>query len=194
MTAALVAAALEQIDAANQADPSSHDGQPLALVQGQRASVWLPRLADAASPALVIAVRAHHLRRWELARADYPEGRAGYLRWRRDNKRHQATAARQIVDAVGLGSEVGERVEELLAMRAHRQDADAQVLEDAACLVFLETAFDPMVDRLDHDHLVAVVAKTLRKMSPRAIELAGEVSLSEPARAVLAEAVEAPAA
>ncbi len=33
-----------------------------------------------------IAARAHHLRRFALPRRPYPEGRPGYLRWRRDQK------------------------------------------------------------------------------------------------------------
>jgi hypothetical protein len=56
--------------------------------------------------------------------------------------------------------------------------------------VFLETQFEPMVERLEHDHMVNVVAKTLKKMSGDAIDLAGTINLNSQSQAVLAEAVQ----
>ncbi|NNE74875.1 MAG: DUF4202 family protein, partial [Acidimicrobiales bacterium] len=97
MTAAGLDAVFSAIDAANAADPNQHEGQPLALLQGQLASAWLNRLTAAASAEVQVAVRAHHLERWKLARSDYPEGRGGYLRWRSANKAHQANAAAAIL-------------------------------------------------------------------------------------------------
>ena len=180
---------LAEIDRANAADPTlDANGRPLALVQGRLASAWLDLLVDRPSPALAIAVRAHHLRRWELARSDHPPGRAGYLRWRRANKAHQASAASAILTRLGHDEATVQRVAELLTRRRLGTDPEAQIVEDAACLVFLQTAFDAMVARLDHDHLVAIVAKTLRKMSPLAIELAGEIQLSTAGAAVLVDA------
>ncbi|NLC22582.1 MAG: DUF4202 domain-containing protein, partial [Halomonadaceae bacterium] len=40
-----------------------------------------------------------------------------------------------------------------------------------------------------HDHLIRIVQKTWGKMSPRARELALELSMSEEARAVVEEAL-----
>ena len=70
---------LAAIDAANREDPTATARGPLALAQGELASDWLDRLAPNAGPELAVAARAHHLRRWELRRDTYPEGRAGYL-------------------------------------------------------------------------------------------------------------------
>ena len=77
------------IDAANRADPHQHDGAPLAELQGRLAEAWVTRLDPDASTALRLAARAHHLRRWVVPRASYPHGRAGYLRWRRDQKQRK---------------------------------------------------------------------------------------------------------
>ena len=63
------------IDAVNANDPRTHDTEPLALAQGRKAEAWVVRLDPDASVALRLAARAHHLRRWELPRSDYPEGR-----------------------------------------------------------------------------------------------------------------------
>lgn len=179
---------LAAIDAVNELDPNQLNGRPLARVQGERASHWLTRLVDAPSPELQLSVRAHHLRRWEIARADYPTGRHGYLRWRRANKAHQAESLAALMSEASWSSESIELARTLLMRTKLRRDPDTQALEDAACLVFLETQFEAMVDSTDHDHLVAIVAKTLRKMSHDAIGLAQSLPLSERGAAVVRDA------
>ncbi len=183
-----LAAAFDAIDAANGEDPNQHADGPLAQVQGIRATYWTTILAPDAGDALRIATRAHHLRRWELQRADYPEGRAGYLKWRLENKKHQAEAAAQIVRAAGYHDLTAERTTTLLLRRDLGTDAETQVLEDAACLVFLETQYEPLLERLSHEKAVGAVAKTLKKMSPEAIELSGSIEMSDDAVNVLKEA------
>lgn len=182
-------AVVRAIDHANEADPNHHDGRPLALVHGELATQWIEQLVANPSDELVIAARAHHLRRWELARADYPEGRAGYLRWRRDNKQVQADAVVDIVGRHGFGQASADRIAELVLRRGLGSDEETQALEDAACLAFLDTQFDSMVAKLGHDHMVTVVARTLKKMSPAAIALAADITLSPEASAVLNDAV-----
>lgn len=181
----------EAIDAANAADPTSVvvDGAavPLALEQGRRAEAWVRRLAPDAEPAALIAARAHHLRRWEVPRNSYPNGRAGYLRWRRDQK------ARHRDDIAALMAELGHAPAliartQMLIERRDLRDPGAQLVEDAACLVFIELQLAEMTERLEHAKLVDVVRKTLVKMSPAAIEHAGQLPLPASARDVLAEA------
>lgn len=177
------------IDDTNRQDPNGHDGQPLALVQGQAASRWLDELTTAPSDELRLAVRAHHLRRWELKRADYPTGRAGYLRWRHENKAHQADSLGTLMTNDGWSQSSTAYAKLLLGRTRLRSHAETQTLEDAACLVFLETQFASMVERTDHDHLVTIVTKTLKKMSPAAVTLAGSIGLTTTSQAVLADAV-----
>lgn len=181
-------AAFIAIDSANGEDPTVHSDGPLAQVQGIRATHWTNLLAPNAADALQIATRAHHLRRWELKRESYPEGRAGYLKWRRENKEHQAQAAAEIVRNVGYDDDVAERTTTLLLRQELKSDPDTQVLEDAACLVFLETQYEGLIDRLDREKAIGAVAKTLKKMSPEAIELSGSIELSGNALAILGEA------
>ena len=82
-----------------------------------------------------------------------------------------------------------DRARLLLGRTRLKTDRDTQHLEDAACLVFLETQFDDMAERTEHDHLVSIVTKTLKKMSPEAVTLAGSIGLSTTSQAVLADAV-----
>jgi len=83
-----LALAIAAIDAANAEDPNTlvydDEVRPKELLHSQRASHWLGGLAPEAGALLQLAIRAHHLCRWSLPRAEYPMGRAGYHAWRRD--------------------------------------------------------------------------------------------------------------
>ncbi len=190
---AAYAEAVAAIDAANARDPNvvvvRGAARPLALCHGELATEWVERLVPDAGDALRLAARAHHLRRWELARNEYPEGRAGYLRWRKDQKaRHAADVAALLVDA-GYGADVIERVQALVRRDRLASDPGAQAIEDAACLVFIETQLAAMTPKLDHEHLLDVIRKTARKMSPAAIGAVATIELGGAERALLAEAL-----
>ena len=189
-----VAESRAAIDAANAADPRSHDSEPLALAQGRRAEEWVVRLDPEASDALMLAARAHHLRRWALPRSDYPEGRAGYLRWRRAQRERHARDLAAILDEARVDGSVAARATRIVTKRGLGSDSEVQTFEDAVSLTFLETELRPVLDRLDDDAKAAdIVAKTLAKMSAAGREQAAEVAagLDEHSRRVFAEAEEA---
>ncbi len=185
--------ALEAIDAANADDPQTivvrGARRPKERAHAELVSEWIARLAPEASEALQLAGRAHHLRRWAIPRAGYPEGREGYLRWRRALQDLHAEEASAILAEHGYDEPTIRRVADLLHKRGlARGDAEAQVLEDALCLVFLETQYREIAERLVEEKLLDVTAKTLRKMSPRAIELALELTLDPRDRATIRRA------
>jgi hypothetical protein len=88
-------AVIAAIDSANFRDPNRIDiggrSEPVELAYSRRMSKMLDRFRPEASEALKIAARAQHIERWTSSRADYPEGRVGYLRWRTDLKNYKAT-------------------------------------------------------------------------------------------------------
>lgn len=186
-------AAVAAIDAANAEDPNvvvvRGVEEPLALAHGRLAAGWIERLVPDADDALRLAARAHHLRRWELARTSYPAGRAGYLRWRRDQKQRHATDVAAILAAAGYDATAIERVQALIRRDHLATDPEAQAVEDAACLVFLETQLTSTADRLEHEHMLDVIRKTARKMSPAGLALVTDVPLTDAERALLAEAL-----
>lgn len=188
-----LAAAFAAIDAANEADPTTvmvrGGGEPLALAHGRLASLWIDRLAPGASDALRLAVRAHHLRRWEVPRASYPDGRPGYLRWRRDQKARHARDVESLLVAAGYGPDVIVRTQELIRRDGLATDPEAQAVEDAACLAFLETQLGQLAGRVDPELMASVIRKTARKMSPAALALVAEVPLAASDRELLLDAL-----
>ena len=191
-----LARALAAIDAANEGDPHTlrvrGEERAKELAHAELASEWLGRLRPDADDALQLAVRAHHVQRWAIPRADYPEGRAGYHRWRKALQAHHAEVTDRILADCGYDASLRERVSALIRKKGLGRDPEVQAFEDALCLVFLETQFHDLAGRLEDEKLVDVTRKTLRKMSPEAIALARTLPLDPADVAVLDRAAEAP--
>lgn len=163
-----LSATLAAIDKANAADPNhAADGTPEALLYGQRMSDELARLVPDASDLLQVAVRGQHIERWTSPRASYPEGREGYLAWRRDLGAFHATRVAEIMEASGYGVAEAERAGRMLRKEGIKRDPDVQALEDVACLTFLRWYFLPFAASHDESDISRIVQKTARKMSPR---------------------------
>ena len=152
--------ALALIDTANAADPKGE-----ALVYGQRMSEELARLVPAASEVLQVAARGQHVERWLLPRSDYPEGKAGYLEWRREQGRRHGLRVAGIMAEAGFGAGECERVGVLLRKEGIKRDAEVQALEDVICFVFLKWHFSPFAAEREAEQTLDIVRKTARKMS-----------------------------
>jgi hypothetical protein len=176
-----LAAAIAAIDAANACDPNTIEtgGRIEAgeLVYGRRMSATLARLAPDASVHLQIAARGQHIERWTSPRRSYPEGRAGYLRWRRDLKEFHARRVAEIMAAAGYGEADIARAGALVRKERLKLDPQAQLLEDVACVVFLEHYIAGFMAKTEQAKLADILAKTWRKMSPLGHEHALRLSL-----------------
>ena len=163
--------AIARFDAVNAEDPNQEtiDGvqRPKELVYAERMSAWLDKLAPDASVVVRLAVRAQHIRRWTVEREGYPMDRAGYRKWRTDLGKFHAETAGSILREVGYGDETVARVQALLRKERLKADPEVQLLEDVACLVFLDHYFAEFARKHDAEKLVGIVRKTWRKMSPR---------------------------
>lgn len=188
------ARAIAAIDAANAGDPNTIvvDGveRPKEQAHAELMTEWVERLDPDADEAQLLAARAHHLRRWSVPRSSYPEGRAGYLRWRTGLKRQHAEEVAAILTDAGYEDTVVDRVRDIVAKRGLGTDPAVQTHEDALCLVFLRTQFDELADQLGDDHTVEVLRKTLDKMSDLGRRTALDQPLSAHGRALLERALQ----
>ncbi len=158
-------AVLDAIDAANAKDPNIEDGQPEALLYGKRMSAELDRLFPDASDPLQLAARGQHIERWKLARTEYPEGRAGYLAWRKAQAVHHADRVMALMAQGGYGPEDAESAGRMLRKQGIKRDAEVQALEDVICFVFLKWYFQPFAGKHSAEKIQSIVEKTARKMS-----------------------------
>jgi hypothetical protein len=185
--------AIARFDAANSQDPrrepGEHGDEPKEVVYARRMSRWLERLEPQASEALRLAARAQHLCRWKIERSAYPQGRQGYLRWRRDCGELHARLAGEILREVGYDAGTVDRVKDLLRKKGLPDDADALVLEDTACLVFLESELAAFAPKHEDEKLVRILERTWRKMSPRGRATAAALDLPASTRALIEKAL-----
>jgi hypothetical protein len=180
--------ALDAIDKANLADPNQEqvgdEMLPKEYAYSLHMTRWLFELETEPSERLQIACRAQHIERWTMPRKDYPEGRKAYYQWRQACGRMHGKRAGEIMEDCGYPPEECERVETILTKRELRQDEDTQLLEDVACMVFLERYFADFYEEkadYDRDKWLRIVRRTWGKMSPRGHEAALRLAEGMPA-------------
>jgi len=178
--------ALEMIDQANQADPNRElvegEALPREYAYSLHMTRWLFALEPAPSERMQIACRAQHIERWTMPRSDFGEGRQNYYQWRQACGRMHGRRAAEIMAQCGYPQNECDRVELILTKRKLREDEDTQLLEDVACMVFLERYFAQFFEEkpdYDKEKWLRIVRRTWGKMTPRgheaALKLAGNL-------------------
>ena len=185
-----MARALAAIDAAHAEDPEKDAcGEPRELAYARHMSTWLEKLAPGASEELRLATRCQHLRRWSNARSAYPEGKVGYLRWRKESSIAHAALAGEILAQAGYDAPAVQHVQSLVKKERIKHDAEAQLLEDCACLVFLQYEFAEFARKHDEAKLVDILRKSWSKMSARGRAAALALDLSRHLRLIVDKAL-----
>jgi hypothetical protein len=184
---------LTAIDAAHALDPTkvtiNGTELPYELHYAQQCSAYLEQRAPDSPEHLRLAVRAQHFRRWEVPRASYPMTRPGYHAWRTYLKKRQAELVRDICISSGYDAEFGERVAALIRKEDLKKDEETQVLEDVACLVFLDDQFEAFEREHNEEKIVGILRKTWGKMSERGHELALGIRMEGRAKEVVEKAL-----
>jgi len=189
--------ALEKIDAAHSLDltlTTSTPPLPYELHYAQKMTKYLALHTPDPFPLLTIACRAQHFRRWEIPRSSYPATKPGYFAWRTYLKKRQGEQVQSICLECGFSEEEAEKVRRLISKEDLKKgegkgDAEAQVLEDVACLVFLDDQFDEFEKGHDEEKIVSILQKTWVKMGSRGQELALEMNMSERAKELVGKAL-----
>ena len=184
---------LDRIDRLNGEDPSTEivEGvqQPRELVYSKRLTAWVLRLNPQASEELRIAARGQHVRRWTIPRDRFEMNRRGYLRWRETLKTFHVDTVAGLMREVGYPDEAVQRVREIMGKRQIQNDPDTQTLEDALCLVFLETQFADLRKKTADDKMQEILRKTWKKVSAQGRAEALKLPLSEDDRVFIQQAL-----
>lgn len=163
--------AIEQLNAINAEDPNQLEvdceRRPRELVAAERLEAWVLKVNPDASEALRLACRCQHLKRWAFPRSEYPEGRVGYLKWRKDLSKKHAGLAAEVFERAGISDEVRAQVRAINLKEGLKTNPDSQTIENALCLSFLEHEFAEFAAKHEDEKVVDIVQKTWRKMSER---------------------------
>ncbi len=184
--------ARELIDTAHAADPKrTTDGRAAELVYADNMERWAAQVAPDATPVLRLAARCQHLERWSVPRASFPMDKPGYHAWRKSLYKKQADRAHELLLQAGVPAAEADEVSTWVSKTSLRTNPGTQALEDAACLVFLDTEIGGFATQhadYSREKYVDIIRKTWRKMSPRAQELAHTIALPPAIAALVQEA------
>ncbi|KAL5117851.1 hypothetical protein ACEQ8H_004169 [Pleosporales sp. CAS-2024a] len=175
--------ALAAIDAAHALDPNTHTlpdntTMPYELHYAQACTAYLAKRAPSAPDHVRLAVRAQHFQRWQVPRSTYPMTRAGYLAWRTFLQHGQAEQVTALCMRAGYDAAFAQRVGALMRKEGLRDgDEETQVLEDVACLVFLDDQFEAFEKAHDEEKVLRIVRKTWAKMTHKGHELALDMDM-----------------
>jgi hypothetical protein len=178
---------LSAIDAINRQDPntilSNGSSQAKELVYGQQMTDCLKQYWPESHELLQIAVRAQHIKRWQLKRTEFAEGKAGYYQWRIAQGKFHAELTASIMLEQGYTTAQSEQCAAIIRKENLSTNSDSQTLEDVACLVFLMHYFDEFsakyTEQDNEAKIVRIVQLTWKKMSEQAHDIALSLTLPE---------------
>lgn len=172
MSSATYQSTIAKFDEYNSDDPKGHE-----VLYAQRMSDRLDKFRQDAPEHIQLAARCQHIGRWQIPRNTYPDGKKGYIAWRNKLKDHHAGIAGRIMKECGYDQSMINKVQDLLEKKDLRSNPDTQLLEDVVCMVFVEFYLDDFASKHDDAKVIDILKKTLRKMTPAAIEVATGFSL-----------------
>lgn len=180
-------------DAYNRQSPIhiSNSGQdyPIEYFYAIKLHEWIKQLRPDATEALLLASRCQHIGRWEIPRDSYPEGRVGYLTWRSDLAKFHAQKAEEILLSIGYDETTIKHVKEIVQKKAIKKDAEVQTMEDALCLLFLQYQYDELIAKQSEEKMIAILQKTLSKMSEQGLQTALTLRYSAEGEGLLKKAL-----
>lgn len=188
-----VQSVIEELNQLNARDPNQLEVEgslrPRQLVEALRLADWVARLRPEPTPALAIAPHCQHLMRWTMPRSEYPDGRLGYLKWRKDLAKMHAAKAAEVMRKHHLDETIIAQVRAINLKESLKANPDAQTMEDALCLTFLQYDLEDFSAKHPEEKVVDILQKTWSKMSEPAREMALSLPLSQRASQLITKAL-----
>jgi hypothetical protein len=153
-----------------------------ALEYSRQCFEWLLKMNPNYSEAHELAARCQHFRRWEIPRSDFSMDKKGYYQWRIKLYTYQAEKAAELLEEVGFTDFVINDVKSMISKKDLKRDENSQLIEDIACLVFLEYYIQPFAATKNYSEKkwIKIIQKTWSKMSDKAHKFALEINYSKP--------------
>ena len=186
-------AAFTAFDHYNQQDPNTFIWQGNAYPQEYFFAIklhdWVTVLDGQAGEELLLASRSQHIGRWEIARSSYPEGREGYLKWRKDLGLYHAEKAAAILQSIGYPEDQIARVKQIIQKQKIKADREVQTMENALCLVFLQYQYEDFYPQHEAGKVVNILKKSLLKMDAAGHQFALQLPYSKQGLGYIQEAL-----
>lgn len=153
-----------------------------ALEYSRQCFEWLKKLEPGYSEAQELAARCQHFRRWDIPRSDFSMDKKGYYQWRVKLYSYQAEKAADVLHEIGYSESLVNDVKSMISKKDLIEDKESQLIEDVACLVFLEHYIFPFASSKNYSEKkwIKIIQKTWVKMSDKAHKFALEINYSKP--------------
>ncbi len=180
-------------DAFNQQDPKQIEWEgayyPSEYFYALQLYNWVKRLEPGAGETLLLASRCQHIGRWHIARSEYPEGKAGYFKWRTELAKFHADKAGELMREAGYGPEEITAVQRILLKTHIHTDREVQVMENALCLVFLQFQYEDFLRDHEEEKVIRILQRSWKKMSGPGREAALGLTFSVKGKELIGKAV-----
>lgn len=151
---------------------------------------WIVKLSSHAPEILLLASRCQHIGRWKIPRGDYPMGKTGYFRWRKDLAQFHAGKAGELMEQAGYNAAEIKAVQMIIRKEHIRTQSETQLMEDALCLVFLQYQYEDFLHQHEAEKVVRILQRTWKKMSDAGRKAAEALTYSELGLTLLHKAIE----
>jgi len=178
----------ELINAANGEDPNKELYEnklwPKELLYSHQMSNMLNRFAPDTDEVMKLGISAQHIERWKSPRDAYSMDKKGYYQWRTQLYQFHADTVCALMKQAGYSSVEQERVNNAVSKKSLKTNADTQLVEDIAALVFIEHYMQAFVDKhpeYDEKKWLEIILRTWNKMSEQGqkFALSGDLKLPE---------------
>jgi len=160
--------------------------KPSELVYSQRMLETLAGFSSNADFALQLAVQCEHIERWKIARNLFPMDKPGYFQWRKAVMEFQLSRTVETLKTVGIDDADSAEVTDILSKKGKEKNDKAQIVEDVACIVFVQWYLEAFAAKHDFEKVVDIVRKTVKKMSNEGLNAVQAKPLSDYVHKVLA--------
>lgn len=167
------------------------DPKKEALIYSLQCFEWLQKLNPKFSEAQEIGARCQHFRRWDIPRNDFSMDKKGYYQWRIKLYTYQGDKTAEVLEKVGYSNEFIEEVKSMIAKKDLRKSTNSQLIEDTACLVFLEHYIGPFASSKSYseEKWIKIIQKTWAKMSDKAHKFALKINYPKPVLVLIQKAL-----
>lgn len=167
--------AIAQIDALHNADPNTveHDAQTVSAewLYSERMLQILLLHTPSADYVLKLAAKCQHNKRWEIPRSTFEINKKGYYQWRAAIMEHQLAATTEALRQSGIEATDIELVCNALRSKNDKTHAQAAIIEDVACLVFIKWYLVDFASQFDVEKATVILKKTAAKMTDYGISI-----------------------
>lgn len=188
LTNVLTDKVIDKIKEINSQDPNKEGDSTKELLYTERMIKNLADYQPDADDDLKIACAGQHIKRWEYPRTDYPDGRVGYLRWRKELYTIHADLVASILEDFNISEDFISSVKDIMINKVTGK-SHSQSLEDVACLVFLEYYLSDFIIKHEEEKLIKIIGSTWNKMSNEAHDKALKIKFTDEQLALIKKAI-----